>query len=257
MFADVYLTGSVQKLYEPTNGIVYAKVKTVKTIQTKDGPISSYANVFLKQKEGYEQYVGKLEPNDLIFTRGYFEVDQYGNPALNNKNEPVFILVPWVVRILGETVSESINDEFSVVALGYMGKDPEMRYMSDGDTVVTNINLATSRGYTVNGQNNKETTWWRIAFWRKLAENVNAYTHKGSRLLVVGSVNYDEKTHAPRSFTRKDGTIGSSFEVTGSNFKFTDSKGESNGGYHEMGVNPDNNFDNSIPESEEDSDIPL
>ena len=258
MFADVFLTGTVQKVYEPKDGIVYAKVKSVKTIQTKEGPITSFANVLLKQREGYEQYVGKLELGDLIFARGYLEVNDNGNPVTNNKGEPIFILVPWTVRILGETVTESINDEFSVTALGYLGKEPEMRYMDDGTTAVTNISLATSRGYSSNGAVVKETTWWRVAFWRKLAESVNVYTHKGSRILVVGSINYDEKTHGPRVFTRRDGTTGSSFEVMGLSFTFADSKSDNkSGNYREMGVNPDNDFNDTTEAKEDDGDIPL
>lgn len=261
MYSDVFLSGTIQKIYEPVDGIVYAKVKSTRTIQTNNGPVTSYVNVLLKLKEGFEQYVGKLEERDLVFVRGYLEVNEHGNPVVGNKGLPVFVLVPWTVRILGETVSESINDEFSVIALGYLGKDPEMRFMDDGSTAVTNISLATSRAFkSPTGESSKESTWWRFAFWRKPAEVINQYCHKGSRLLVVASINYDDQTHGPKVFTRKDQTTGSSFEATAMSFQLADSKGENgNGGRHEQGVNLDNEFESgtgSMQEEEDDS-IPL
>ena len=259
MYSDVFLTGTVQKIYEPADGICYAKIKCTKTIQTNAGPVTSYVNVLLKQKEGYEQYVGKMEERDLVFARGYLEVNEYGNPVVGTKGLPVFVLVPWTVRILGETVSESINDEFSVTVMGYLGKDPDMRYLQDG-TAVTNISIASTRYFkSPNGESAKESTWWRVAWWRNQAETIANYCRKGSRLLVVGSINYDDQTHGPKVFERKDGTTGSSFEVTGLSFSLADSKGENGGSRHEQGVNPNNEFGsdgNSAPVEEDDS-IPL
>lgn len=258
MYSDVFLTGTIQKIYDPSDGLVYAKVKSTRTIQTNGGPITTYANILLKQKEGYEQYVGKLEPNDLIFARGYLEANENGNPVIGNKGLPVFVLVPWTVRILGQIVDEPFNDEFSVTLFGYLGNDPDLRYMEDG-TAVANVSLATSRSVkTPSGGNLKESTWWRVALWRRAAEVVAEYCHKGSRLLVVGSVNYDDQTHGPKTFTRRDETIGSSFEVTASSFTLADSKGESGPVRREQGI-IDNEFEggSSATEEDEEDDIPL
>lgn len=260
MYSDVFVTGTVMKVYDPADdGVVFIKIQSNRTVVTKNGASKTFVNVALKMKAGYEQYTGKVEEGDTVFARGYLVVDEHGNPPFNTKkNVPVFVLVPWTVRVLGEAVSESTNDEFSVTLLGYLGKEPEMKFMDDGVTTLTNVSLATSRGFTdPTGERIKESTWWRITFWRKQAETINAFAHKGSRVLVVGSINYDESTHGPRSFTRKDGSVGASFEVTGNSFTLADSKGESKPSFRESGVMPNEEGGSSSSASEDDDDIPL
>jgi single-strand DNA-binding protein len=45
-----------------------------------------------------------------------------------------------------------------IIVVGYLGGDPEMRYMPDG-TAVTNFSLATSRRWNAaNGEQRDETT---------------------------------------------------------------------------------------------------
>jgi single-strand DNA-binding protein len=49
-----------------------------------------------------------------------------------------------------------------VVIVGNLGRDPEMRYLPNGQPV-TNFNVATNRQYTnSNGEKIKETTWFRV-----------------------------------------------------------------------------------------------
>jgi single-strand DNA-binding protein len=113
-----------------------------------------------------------------------------------------------------------------VVLVGNLGRDPEMRYTADG-TPVTNFSIATSERWTgQDGQQQERTTWWRVSAWRRLAETCNQYLTKGSQVLVEGRMNTDPETGGPRTFTRSDGTVGASYEVTAATVKFLGRRGD-------------------------------
>ena len=110
-----------------------------------------------------------------------------------------------------------------LIIAGNLGKDPEMRYAPNGDAV-TSFSVATSRKYTdKSGQKVDETTWFRISVWGKQAEACNQYLKKGRAVLVEGRLNADKATGGPRTFTRQDGTVGASFEVTAESVRFLSS----------------------------------
>ncbi len=117
----------------------------------------------------------------------------------------------------------------TIIIVGYLGRDPEMRY-TPGGQAVTNFNVATSRQYTgSDGQQVKETVWFRISVWGKQAETCNQYLKKGRSVLVEGRLNADLATGGPRIWTRQDGTAGSSFEVTAQTVRFLSRQGEDTG----------------------------
>lgn len=73
-----------------------------------------------------------------------------------------------------------------VILVGRLGKDPEVRYMPNGDAVA-NITLATSETWKdKNGEKQEKTEWHRVTFYRKLAEIVGEYLKKGSQVYVEG-----------------------------------------------------------------------
>ena len=99
-----------------------------------------------------------------------------------------------------------------------------MRYTPNGNAV-TSLNVASNRTYTdTSGQRVKETTWFRVSVWGKMAENVNNYLQKGSMVLVEGELRPDRETGNPRTFTRNDGTTGASYEVFARNVRFLSSR---------------------------------
>lgn len=107
-----------------------------------------------------------------------------------------------------------------LIVVGYLGGDPEMRYLPDG-TAVTNFSVATSRRWTgADGQAHDETTWFRIEVWRRQAETANQYLSKGSKVLVEGRIKPDPHTGGPRTFTRQDGTVGAAHEVVAEDVRF-------------------------------------
>ena len=113
-----------------------------------------------------------------------------------------------------------------IIIVGNLGRDPEMRYTPQG-TPVTNFTVATNRTYTnANGEQVKETIWFRVSAWGKLAETCNQYLKRGMRVLVEGRLIPDLATGGPRIYTRQDGTVGAAFEVRAQVVRFLTSRAE-------------------------------
>jgi single-strand DNA-binding protein len=117
-----------------------------------------------------------------------------------------------------------------VIIAGNLGRDPEMRYMSDG-TAVTNLSVATNRRWTnkASGEQQNETTWFRVSVWRRQAETANEYLSKGSQVLIEGRLTTDPQTGGPKLWTAQDGTVRASFEITAATVRFIG--GRQSGGF--------------------------
>lgn len=85
-----------------------------------------------------------------------------------------------------------------VMLIGNVGQDPVVRYLDNG-VCVASVRLATTeRGYTLqNGtQVPDRTEWHSLIFWRKQAETVEKFVHKGDKLYVEGKIQsrkYDDR----------------------------------------------------------------
>lgn len=86
-----------------------------------------------------------------------------------------------------------------VILVGALGRDPETRYMPNGDAV-TNISIATSDKWKdkSTGEQKEHTEWHRVGFFGKLAEIAGQYLKKGSQVYIEGSLR-------TRKYTDKDG----------------------------------------------------
>jgi single-strand DNA-binding protein len=71
--------------------------------------------------------------------------------------------------------------------LGRVGRDPEVRFTSAGQTVA-NVSLATNEVWIKDGNKQQRTEWHRLVFWGKQAEVVQKYVHKGDQLAVEGKI---------------------------------------------------------------------
>lgn len=120
----------------------------------------------------------------------------------------------------------------TIIVVGNLGRDPEMRYTPSGQAV-TSFSIASNRQYTNNnGQNVKETIWFRINVWGKQAETCNQYLKKGSKVLVEGRLQPDPNTGNPRTYTRQDGTTASNYEIVANTIRFlTPRTDDESGGY--------------------------
>ncbi|QRX84538.1 single-stranded DNA-binding protein [Glaciimonas sp. PAMC28666] len=74
-----------------------------------------------------------------------------------------------------------------VIIVGNLGRDPETRYMPNGEAV-TNIAVATTESWKDknSGEKKELTEWHRITFYRKLAEIAGQYLKKGSQIYIEG-----------------------------------------------------------------------
>lgn len=74
-----------------------------------------------------------------------------------------------------------------VILVGNVGKDPEVRYMPNGNGVAQ-IALATTDSWKDKntGQQQERTEWHRVVLFGKLAEVAGEYVRKGSQLYIEG-----------------------------------------------------------------------
>jgi len=108
----------------------------------------------------------------------------------------------------------SIN---KVILIGNLGKDPETRYMPNGDAV-TNITLATTETWKdKSGEKQEKTEWHRVTFYRKLAEIAGEYLKKGRPVYVEGRLE-------TRKWTDKAGVERYTTEIIASDMKMLGSK---------------------------------
>ncbi len=93
-----------------------------------------------------------------------------------------------------------------VMLIGNVGKEPEVRYVDQGQAVARVTLATTERGYTL--QNGTlvpdRTEWHNVILWRKLAEVVDRYVHKGDKLYIEGRIHYatyDDKQGKRQHYT--------------------------------------------------------
>lgn len=76
--------------------------------------------------------------------------------------------------------------------IGYVGKEPDVRYY-DADQAWAQFPLATTeRGYVLpNGTRVPDRTdWHNIVMWGELAKVAERHVHKGDRLYIEGRIRY-------------------------------------------------------------------
>jgi len=139
-----------------------------------------------------------------------------------------------------------------ITLLGNVGQDPELRYTAGG-TPVTNLSIATKEqiakerdgqavpcpdGWGEYGKYWTQTTWWKGAAWRGLAELIGEHVHKGDMVYVEGKIGGETTAgnQNPVVWQAKDGTSKASYELTITTFKFAGKGG--GGGDHRTPEEP-------------------
>tara|TARA_R110000772_G_C13310282_1_gene440301 strand:+ start:33744 stop:34229 length:486 start_codon:yes stop_codon:yes gene_type:complete len=109
-----------------------------------------------------------------------------------------------------------------VILVGNVGQDPEFRVMPNGNGVC-NISIATSESWKdkTSGEEKEKTEWHRVVFFNRLAEIVEQYVKKGSKLYVEGRLQ-------TRKY-EKDGQDHYSTEINGTEMQMLDSRGQDQG----------------------------
>ncbi len=73
-----------------------------------------------------------------------------------------------------------------VMIIGYLGRDPELRYTPSGRPVAS-FSVATSRSWTsADGDRREETEWFNVVAWGNLAEICKTHLSKGQQVYVEG-----------------------------------------------------------------------
>lgn len=109
----------------------------------------------------------------------------------------------------------------SVVLIGRLTKDPELRYTPSGKAVA-NMRLAVDRG-TINQQGERETDFIDVVVWEKQAETVANYLQKGRLVAVQGRLQI-------RQYTTQEGQKRERAEVVATTVRFLDSARDHAGG---------------------------
>ena len=76
-----------------------------------------------------------------------------------------------------------------VILVGYLGQDPEVRIMPNGNTVA-NFSVATSETWKdkQTGETRDRTEWHRVVVFGKLAEIAGEYVKKGTQVYLEGQL---------------------------------------------------------------------
>tara|TARA_B100001564_G_scaffold275483_1_gene237229 strand:- start:33482 stop:33925 length:444 start_codon:yes stop_codon:yes gene_type:complete len=76
-----------------------------------------------------------------------------------------------------------------VILLGNLGADPDVRYTAGG-VPIANVSIATSSSWKDknSGETVEQTEWHKIVFFNRLAEIVEQYLKKGSKIYVEGQL---------------------------------------------------------------------
>jgi single-strand DNA-binding protein len=111
-----------------------------------------------------------------------------------------------------------------VILIGRLGKDPETRYMTNGEAV-TNVGLATSETWKdKSGEKQEKTEWHNLVFYRRLAEIAGEYLKKGSMIYVEGKLQ-------TRKYTDKAGVEKYSTEIIVNEMTMLGSKSGGSGSF--------------------------
>lgn len=106
-----------------------------------------------------------------------------------------------------------------VILIGNLGKDPEVRVTTSGQTMA-NFSLATKERFkNKNGEREERTEWHSIVLWGRLAEIARDYLHKGKQIYVEGRLQ-------TRKWQDKEGVDRYTVEVVVDKMQMLGAKGE-------------------------------
>lgn len=144
----------------------------------------------------------------------------------------------------------------SVVLIGRLVKDPEVRYISESQMAVASFTVAIDR--PVKQGSEKKADFPRVTVFGRQAENCEKFLAKGRLVGVQGRIQTG-------SYTNRDGATVYTTDVVADRVEFLewaekDSKSEKSGGQSQQSSSNYDDRDNGIPEGFRaitDSDIPF
>src|SRR5262247_2517617 len=126
-----------------------------------------------------------------------------------------------------------------ITIVGYLGRDPELRYTPQG-TAVCNFSVATTeKRRNARGETEEHTIWFRVAAWGRQVEVAAEFLAKGRQVYVEGRLRLEE-------YTDREGNPRTSAEVNASDIHFLGQRGEAANGPVERA--DENNLDDEEAE---------
>lgn len=91
-----------------------------------------------------------------------------------------------------------------VMVIGFVGRDPELRYTSAGKPV-TNFSVGTTRTWqSSEGHRKEHTEWFNVVAWGGLAEICHQHLRKGRQVYIEGRLQtrrWDDESGHDRTTT--------------------------------------------------------
>lgn len=141
-----------------------------------------------------------------------------------------------------------------VTLIGRLGRDPETRYMPNGEAV-SNFSVATDESWKdAQGNRQERTEWHAVTLYRRLAEIAGQYLKKGSLVYLEGKIQ-------SRKYTGKDGIERTAYEIICHEMKMLDSKSSGGAEQHTPAPTPQpaqrQAPPQAVPQDDIDDDVPF
>lgn len=145
----------------------------------------------------------------------------------------------------------------TVILLGRLVRDPELRYIQGSGQAVCRFTLAVDKNLSrekkqeAESQNKPTADFINCQAWGKLAENISKFTGKGKRILIQGRIQTG-------SYQDKDGKTIYTTDVVANNVEFIDWKDTKESYSQEKGQGNDGfEFNSDFDPTQDDGRIPF
>jgi len=133
---------------------------------------------------------------------------------------------------------------------GNTGQDPEVR-TTDSGMKIAKISIAVNEyRKNENGEKQEETTWFNVVAFGKLADLVESYVKKGSKLLVIGRLK-------KKQYTDQEGNERLFVETIADEIEFLSPKNQTEPKFTEAEAATDYNDNQQRLIQEEQDDLPF
>jgi len=106
----------------------------------------------------------------------------------------------------------SMSSNYTII--GRLGRDPDLKF-TDAGLAICRMNVGVGRRKKVNNEWTEVTVWHDVTAFGDLAENSAQSLSKGDEIIAVGYV------EEPRTFEKKDGTVGVSLGFVANDLAFS------------------------------------
>lgn len=135
----------------------------------------------------------------------------------------------------------------NVTLMGRLTADPELKH-TNNDTAVTSFSIAVDRPMS----KEKAADFINVVAWRKTAEFIVKYFHKGSMIALQGYLQ-------TRRYEDKDGNKRTAYDVVANNVEFCGGKNENGNGSSSRSASANKPVDEGVDSNsvESDDDLPF